>query len=62
MKLEIGKTYFYDGGDATSMMKAQEVELLDVDAFGFEGEVLIRSVDGSAPHNQMVSAHHLSEV
>lgn len=62
MKLEIGKTYFYDGGDITSAMKAQEVELRDVDAFGFEGEVLISSVDGSSPRTQMVSAHHLSEV
>lgn len=60
MSFEIGGIYFYDGRDEASSMKAQNVRLDIIDAFGFEGEVLVSSLDGSSPTSQMVSIKHLS--
>lgn len=61
MELTVGGKYFYNGGDSASDMKARNVELIMVDAFGMEGEVIVRALDDSKPNTQMVSAEFLSE-
>jgi hypothetical protein len=59
MELTIGRIYHYDGKDDSTDLESGNVELVMTTAFGFEGEVLIRSLESG--RTQMVSEIHLSE-